>query len=196
LPPPASGLGESEVPLYSKLLGRATAYAATAHRDQLRKDPSTEVPYIHHSVMVGFILQRAGFDEEVVAAGILHDVLEDTSTTLSELTQRFGERIAFLVDSVSERDKSLPWENRKSDHLELLRKSSKESLAIAAADKIHNINTIIEALGRGVAIWQVFKRGRTQQLDLFAQYLNMFKDSWDHPLVNELETALSTLRAL
>lgn len=185
-----------EIPFYSALLSRATAFAAIAHRDQLRKDPTSEIPYIHHSVMVGFILQRAGFDEEVVAAGILHDVLEDTSTTPAELARRFGRRVAGLVGSVSEKDKTLSWEERKSDHVAQLRKSPKDSLAIATADKIHNINSIIEALGRGIAIWDVFKRGREQQIERFAQYLDMIRGRWTHPLVDELDASLSALKAI
>jgi (p)ppGpp synthase/HD superfamily hydrolase len=178
------------------LLSRATEFAAIAHRDQLRKDPGSDIPYIHHSVMVGFILQRAGFDEEVVAAGILHDVLEDTPTTQEELARRFGERVARLVDSVSEKDKTLSWERRKSDHIAQLRRAPKDSLAIATADKIHNINSICEALGRGIAIWDVFKRGREQQVERFGQYLEMIKGCWRHPLVNELEDSLANLKAM
>ena len=175
-------------------MSQAAEFAAIAHRDQLRKNPTSDIPYIHHSVMVGFILQRSGFDEEVVAAGILHDVLEDTPTTREELVRRFGRRVAKLVVSVSEKDKSLSWERRKSDHIAQLREAPKESLAIATADKIHNINSIIEALSRGIAIWDVFKRGREQQIERFGQYLEMIRDRWNHPLVNELEASLSTLK--
>jgi (p)ppGpp synthase/HD superfamily hydrolase len=181
---------------FSQLVNEAMAFAAVAHREQVRKNPKTRIPYIQHAAMVGFILQRAGFDEEVVAAGILHDVLEDTATTRTELRRRFGRRIAELVGSVSEKDKSLPWETRKALALQRLSRASEASLAIAAADKIHNIACITDALEGGVAIWEVFKRGREQQLARFSSFLELLQGSWTHPLVEELAEALERLKRL
>ena len=74
-------------PYLSELINRAAEFAAIAHREQIRKSPEARIPYIHHSVMVGLILQRAGFSDGVVAAGILHDVIEDTSVTEEILLQ-------------------------------------------------------------------------------------------------------------
>ena len=182
--------------LYSALIDDAMAFAAVAHREQMRKNPTVKIPYIQHAAMVGFILHTAGFDEEVVAAGILHDVLEDTATTRQDLEQRFGPRIAELVSSVSEQDKSLPWETRKALSLQRLSRAPEASLAIAAADKIHNINCIAGALEGGVPIWDVFKRGREQQMARFSRFLGFLQASWSHPLVEELSRALQRLKRL
>lgn len=181
---------------YSGLLDEAIAFAAAAHGDQLRKNPDRKIPYIQHVVMVGFILQRAGFEEEVAAAGILHDVLEDTPTSEEDLKGRFGRRIAELVISVSEKDKSLPWEARKNDYLLRLSGASKDSLAIAAADKLHNINSITSALSEGVAIWSVFKRGKEEQMRRFRKFHLFLRGCWSHPLVDELEAALRDLETM
>ena len=94
-----------------KWVDLAIKVAAEAHRDQLRKGSDT--PYIVHPLAVGMILRQAGFSEEVVAAGILHDVIEDTSVTYNEIREKFNGRIAELVKSCSEPDRSLPWEQRK-----------------------------------------------------------------------------------
>jgi len=182
--------------LYSALINDAMAFAAVAHREQLRKNPKVKIPYIQHAAMVGFILHTAGFDEEVVAAGILHDVLEDTSTTRQELERRFGSRITELVSSVSEQDKSLPWETRKTLSLKQLSRAPEGGLAIAAADKIHNINCIAGALEGGVAIWDVFKRGREHQMARFSRFLEFLQANWNHPLVEELEHTLERLKRL
>jgi (p)ppGpp synthase/HD superfamily hydrolase len=146
--------------------------------------------------MVGLILERAGFSEDVVAAGVLHDVLEDTRVTIEDLRAEFGQRVAELVNEVSEQDKSLPWEERKARYLEHLEGGSEEAKAITAADKIHNINSIILSLERGADIWNAFKRGREAQLDRFNRLLNTLKSCWSHPLLGELEEAIRNLQTL
>jgi (p)ppGpp synthase/HD superfamily hydrolase len=178
---------------YSALIDRAVEFAAIAHRDQLRKSPELEIPYIQHTVMVGLILQRAGYSEEVVAAGVLHDVLEDTEVSLVMLQEEFGPRVADLVNSVSEQDKSLPWEERKERYLRHLETAGDESKAITASDKIHNINSILVSLKRGADIWCVFKRGREAQLDRFRRLLKTLKSNWSSPLLLELEEVVERL---
>ena len=91
------------------LLDTAIEVAARAHRDQLRK--GTDVPYITHPYGVGLMLARAGYDEEVIAAGILHDTVEDTDVTPEQVRETFGARVADIVRGRSEQDKDLPWES-------------------------------------------------------------------------------------
>jgi (p)ppGpp synthase/HD superfamily hydrolase len=180
---------------FSKIVNHAVEYAAIAHREQLRKSPEAPIPYIHHSVMVGLILQKAGFPDHVVAAGILHDVLEDTPVAVEELRADFGREVADLVDEVSEQDKSLPWEQRKERYLDHIKTGTTEAKAIAAADKIHNINSILLSLERGADIWNAFKRGREAQLDRFKRLLATLKAGWNHALVDELEAVIRVLES-
>jgi (p)ppGpp synthase/HD superfamily hydrolase len=180
---------------YSKLVNQAVEYAAIAHREQLRKSPEAPIPYIQHSVMVGLILQRAGFADRVVAAGILHDVLEDTPVTIEELQRDFGPEVADLVNEVSEKDKSLSWERRKEEYLNHIRTGSDDAKAITAADKIHNINSILLSLERGADIWNAFKRGREAQLDRFNRLLSTLRAEWSHALLDELEAVIRTLES-
>ena len=145
---------------FSEVINRAVIFASQAHRNQKRKDPESYTPFIQHPVMVGLILQRAGFSDDVVAAGILHDVLEDTVHTKEELEKNFNKNIADIVDNVSEQDKSLSWAERKQRYLEHIRICPPEAKAVSAADKIHNIQSIIRSLKQGVDIWTVFKKGK------------------------------------
>lgn len=181
---------------FSKLVNLAVELAAIAHREQTRKSPEARIPYIHHSVMVGLILQKAGFSDSVVAAGILHDVLEDTQVTADELRRDFGVEVADLVNEVTEQDKSLSWEKRKEMYLEHLETGSDEAKAITTADKIHNINSIIVSLKRGADIWNAFKRGREAQLNRFNRLLKTLRAGWNHPLLDELEVALRVLESI
>src|SRR5687767_2914442 len=104
------------------LLKRALDQAAVWHQAHRRKYPGVEVPYMSHCAGVATILSRHGFDEEVVAAGALHDCMEDAGVTHDELVAAFGRVVADLVSMVSEKDKSLPWEERKSQYLDEFRK--------------------------------------------------------------------------
>ena len=70
------------------MVEKAIIFAAKAHKNQTRK--GTDIPYITHPFAVGMILQKAKCSEEVIAAGILHDTLEDTETTFKDLTEVFG----------------------------------------------------------------------------------------------------------
>lgn len=179
---------------YSSLIHRAIDYAARTHEGQYRKNPEASIPYISHCVMVGFILQRAGFDEEVVAAGILHDTCEDRGVQPDELEESFGPRVAALVRDVSEQDRSLPWEERKKRYLEHLRSAGGAAVAISVADKIHNIRSLLASLETGAEIWTKMKRGKHQQIERFEEIAEFLEDEFDHPLREEFLNALERLR--
>ena len=100
----------------------AIIFAAKAHNDQKRK--GTDIPYITHPFAVGMLLQKEKCSDEVIAAGILHDTLEDTETTFKDLTEEFGIQIANLVLAASENDKSLRWEIRKQHTIDMLKNAS------------------------------------------------------------------------
>ena len=84
------------------LIEKAYVYAKAAHKDQIRKDGK---PYISHPVSVALILANLGFNEDVVSAALLHDVVEDCGITLENLKNEFNINIAELVDCVSAIDK-------------------------------------------------------------------------------------------
>ena len=144
------------------MLDLAIEVAAKAHRGQVRK--GTDIPYISHPYAVGMMLARAGCQEEMIAAGVLHDTVEDTDLTLGYIRETFGEQVASIVEGCSERDKSASWETRKTHTLEYLRTAPWQVRVVACADKLHNLRTIAaEHEKLGEAVWSRFKRGRSEQ---------------------------------
>jgi (p)ppGpp synthase/HD superfamily hydrolase len=141
---------------------RAIEFAARAHSGHFRK--KTRIPYIVHPLGVAKILIEYDCAVDVVAAGILHDTVEDTPVTLEDLERAFGKRIAELVAAASEPDKSDTWDNRKGHTIGYLRTAPEEVLLIACADKLDNILSIREDCERlGEAVWRRFNRGRKKQ---------------------------------
>ena len=114
-------------------------FVKKAHKKQLRKYPEN-TPYYTHLFRVGNILSEYGFSDEVVKAGLLHDLVEDTDYELDYIKENFGYDIAKYVDFVSE-DKNLPWKERKLEYIRKLfsNESPVESIAISMADKIDNL---------------------------------------------------------
>jgi (p)ppGpp synthase/HD superfamily hydrolase len=121
----------------SALVADAYGLAADAHEGQRRKDDGT--PYITHPVAVAELLHDAGFDDDVVAAALLHDVVEDTEMGRDEIAERFGDRVAELVDALSEDDGIQDYEDRKREHREQVEESGRDAIAIYIADKLSNL---------------------------------------------------------
>jgi guanosine-3',5'-bis(diphosphate) 3'-pyrophosphohydrolase len=121
---------------------KALHFAADKHRDQRRKDVHAS-PYINHPIQVAQILAETGGveDIEVLMAAILHDTVEDTETTLSELEQVFGARVARIVGEVTD-DTGLPKAERKRLQIEHAREISGEGALVKIADKTANIQDI------------------------------------------------------
>jgi (p)ppGpp synthase/HD superfamily hydrolase len=177
------------------LLKRALDHAAVWHRDQRRKYPHADVPYMSHCAGVATILARHGFDEEVVAAGALHDVVEDAGVTVDQLRALFGPRVAELVWHVSEQDKSLPWEERKKRYLEHFIEKPWEAQAITLADKVDNFLSIVVCARDHGDPWAMFKRGRDAQLARFDALAAALGDLPPHPLIAEYHATLALVRA-
>jgi (p)ppGpp synthase/HD superfamily hydrolase len=178
------------------LLKRALDHASVWHREQKRKYPDVDVPYVSHVAGVAALLARHGFDDEVVAAGALHDVLEDCGVSHDELARLFGDRVASLVAAVSERDKSLPWEVRKQQYLEHFAGNPWDAQAIAIADKIDNFVSIVVCAAEHGDPWSMLKRGKDVQMERFEAFARAVAALPPHPLIRTFEAAFARLRAL
>ncbi|MGD2076846.1 MAG: HD domain-containing protein [Chloroflexota bacterium] len=145
------------------IVDRAIGFAARAHNGQQRK--TGDVPYIAHPMGVAMILQRMGCEPTVVAAGLLHDTVEDTSVTLDEIRLLFGDEVADIVAGCTELPKKKNrWETRKRHMIASLRDASLEVKLVAAADKYHNLShTLYTERTRGSSLWKRFGRGKEQQ---------------------------------
>ena len=129
--------------LLNPKIQKAIYIATHQHRNQERK--TSDLPYIVHPFSVAWILAEQTKDEDVVVAGLLHDVLEDTvGYSYSDIVRDFGERTAKIVNEVTE-IKALPWQERKEKYIEVFENSSQESLMVATADKIHNLASLHES---------------------------------------------------
>ena len=125
----------------------ALAFAAQAHRAVAQERKGTDFPYVVHPIRVAAILDQFEYDDNVIVAAFLHDTVEDTEVTADEITTTFGARVAQLVTSASEPDKSLSWKEHKRHTIdELEHESDSDVLALVAADKLDNIRSIADTL--------------------------------------------------
>ncbi len=124
----------------SQSIFHAIEFATKAHTGQFRK--GTKVPYIVHPLGVAKILIEAGCSESVVMAGILHDTVEDSSTSIDDIRRDFGEDVTRLVEGASEPNKSDTWENRKQHTVDTLETAPMDAVYVSLADKLNNIRDI------------------------------------------------------
>ncbi|MFA5185232.1 MAG: HD domain-containing protein [Patescibacteria group bacterium] len=148
---------------FPAIVMRALELAAHWHEGQVRKHPFELIPYIAHPAGVGFLLQKAGYEDDVVAAGILHDVLEDCGVKENELAAATSARIARLVSEVTE-PVIQEWKAKKQGFLVKLSTASDEALAIKCADHIYNLYSIIGASKASTDVWELFGAGREDKL--------------------------------
>ena len=132
----------------------AIEYATQKHMGQKRKGKN--IDYIVHPLQVMEILKQNGADEETLIVGVLHDVVEDTNTSLEEIENIFGRNIKNLVASESE-DKSKSYRERKKEHMDNLSKAEYKAKMVNCADKLSNISDIIDDYNKqGENLWRIF----------------------------------------
>jgi GTP diphosphokinase / guanosine-3',5'-bis(diphosphate) 3'-diphosphatase len=137
------------------LILKAFKFAASKHRDQRRKDKDAS-PYINHLIAVAETLWVVGGIREAatMAAGILHDVIEDTDTSPEELEREFGPEISAIVSELTD-DKELPKHVRKRLQIEHAAYLSTPARLVKIADKISNLDDIIHSPPAG---WSLERR--------------------------------------
>ncbi|MFO0984237.1 MAG: HD domain-containing protein [Planctomycetota bacterium] len=176
------------MPAFSARLELALRFAAEAHRDQVRKQ--TAIPYITHPFHVALLLERHGFDEETSIVALLHDVVEDARVPIEAIEQAFGRGVADAVAALTEPEKNIPWETRKRRYLEQIARGPQRALAVAAADKLHNLRTIALDLQAGEDVFARFSRGAAVSIAYYREFVSLVRSCLDHPLVSELAAAL------
>jgi (p)ppGpp synthase/HD superfamily hydrolase len=164
--------------LRTPLLAGALAFAASAHHGP-RREGDTD---IDHPIAVARLLDEAGFDEDVVAAALLHDVVEDTRTSVGEIRDRFGEPVAELVATMTENGDIESYAERKAEHRRRIRREGDGAAAIYAADKLATARTLE---GERVA---------APRLDHYRRTLAELRRARpDLPFLGELDDALNKL---
>lgn len=150
-------LSESQLPLFE----RAVVFAAAAHCGATRK--GSRIPYLSHPVEAAAIVSELTDDQELIAAAVLHDVVEDTEVTIQEISDGFGERVASYVSGESEnKRRELPPENtwllRKEETITFLKeRADRNAKILALADKLSNLRSIARDVDRiGDQLWERF----------------------------------------
>ena len=172
-------------------MNTAKLFAIDAHEGQRRKSDK-EKPMVIHPINVANILNEYGFDENVVAAGYLHDTVEDTSVTLDDIKAKFGDDIASLVEGASEPDKSLSWEERKQHTIDTIKTLDLRHKAVICADKISNLEDLrILFEIKGEYDFSAFKRGFEDQKWYYTEvYKSLIDGEENHPMFERLKELL------
>ncbi len=184
--------------VFSEQMEKAIALAAQAHEGQYRRNQNIvpSIPYSSHCYNVGFMLFRMGYGEDIVIAGILHDIVEDTSITLDFIEEQFGKGVAAIVEMVTD-EPDLAFKERKTQQFEMIRNAPEGVKAIKAADSLHNMYSRVFALRRGENIWQNIPDQRKEEsLWGYHESLKALRTGWDHEILDELESYLNELESL
>lgn len=179
----------------TNLVIAAASIAAFAHHDQKRKVDNT--PYIFHPMAVAQKLACAGVSEEtVIAAALVHDVLEDTEYSEEKLQEELGEEVVKIVKTLSSNN-SLGWDEKKKKYAQNVKKGSNSVKMVALADRIIDIENILEAYKKqGAAVWSRFNAPRAKKIRFEEKMLKIFKETLDDPLVADYEILIEKEKSL
>jgi (p)ppGpp synthase/HD superfamily hydrolase len=174
----------------SPLTRDALAFADERHAGQFRD--LDDLPFITHPVEVACLLHEAGYPDEVVAAGVLHDVLEDTDAERGDLERRFGSEVAALVGALTD-DPSIedPAERKAALRLQVAR-AGERAAAIFAADKVSKARELRVRRNRGMPA-----EDGAARMEHYEESLEMLAELIPgHALVERLHEELDALRAV
>ena len=147
-------------PLNTDLLDRAILFAVKAHSGTERRGKG--FPYIVHPMEAVEIVSTMTSDPELLAAAALHDTVEDTGVTISQIREEVGDRIASIVDAESDkgvdgRSEEDSWHDRKKGAIERLAKASLDTKIVALGDKLSNMRAIARDYSvKGDELWKIF----------------------------------------
>jgi (p)ppGpp synthase/HD superfamily hydrolase len=179
---------------FSARIERAINACITAHHGQRRKGDAT-LHYSVHPIHMALILARVGVSDTVIEGALLHDTVEDCEDwTLERVREEFGEAVAEVVDHLTEEKRDangdeLPWEVRKRAAVEQIRQMPWEAAAVKAADKLHNMNSLVEQLEAAedpAAVWRGFKGGAEGTLRVAREVLAALQAREGEPVPSRL----------
>jgi (p)ppGpp synthase/HD superfamily hydrolase len=180
----------------------AMAYAHQVHQGQRRK--GSGIPYIAHVLGVAALALEYGANEDEAIGALLHDAAEDGGgeATLAEIRARFGDAVGDIVlgcsDSlVEDPEDKLPWAERKENYLAHLEKANGSVCLVSAADKLHNVRSIIrDYKEHGDEVWQRFQGRRDGTLWYYETVAHTLLRRVHSPLTRDLQEAVDDLLRL
>lgn len=181
------------------LLDHAIIFATKAHSGTTRK--GTNVPYIVHPIEAAAIVSSMTDDEEVIAAAVLHDVLEDTEATEDDLYARFGRRITELVINESENKRrtlpaALTWKTRKQETITFLEtEADRDAKMLALADKLSNLRAIYrDVCIIGDKVWERFnEKDKKMHGWMYRSIAEALRELSEHPVWQEYDRLVRTV---
>ncbi|HVD37730.1 MAG TPA: HD domain-containing protein [Solirubrobacterales bacterium] len=180
----------------SPLVRNALEQARRDHEGQVRNG-SGGMPYVKHPIAVAALLDERGYRDEVLAAALLHDVVEDSDTGLDELREKFGEEVAGMVGALTDDGSIEEYRQRKAEHRERVAAAGEEALAIYGADKLTNTRTLRDAYAEeGNAVREEFKVPLELKTEIWEADLALLREKAPElPFLDDLEAELTRLRA-
>lgn len=177
-------------------------YAHQVHQNQRRK--GTGIPYIAHILGVAALAIEYGATEDEAIGALLHDAAEDGGgeATLAEIRARFGDAVADIVlgcsDSlVEDPEDKLPWRERKENYLAHLENASASVCLVSAADKLHNVRSIMrDYREHGEDIWERFQGRRDGTLWYYETVADTLLRRYRTQLTRDLQDDVDALFAL
>ncbi len=189
---------EATFPSFSRdlpLTAEAVRFAREWHEGQQRA--SDDAPFVIHPLEVGVLLHNAGAPDEVVAAGVLHDVIEDTSVSLPEIGRRFGPRVQQLVGAVTDDETIEDKDARKEASRRKVQAAGHDAAMIFAADKVSKVRELRTRITNARHAGEPPPKDAQRKLAQYDAGLGMLEHVLPgHPLVGQLRFELEALRAL
>jgi (p)ppGpp synthase/HD superfamily hydrolase len=181
----------------SPLVRAALEKARSDHAGQIRNG-SGGMPYVEHPISVAALLEEQGHRDEVLAAALLHDVVEESGTTVEELRELFGDEVAGMVGALTDDESIESYRQRKAEHRERVAAAGPEALAIYGADKLTNIRLLRRTYAeKGEAIQDEFKVPIDLKAEIWEADLELLREKAPElPFLDSLEEELSGFRSL
>jgi (p)ppGpp synthase/HD superfamily hydrolase len=154
---------------------------------------SDEAPFILHPLEVASLLHNTGHPDAVVAAGLLHDTVEDTNAVKQDIADRFGEEVADVVQALTENPRIDTFVDRKAALRAQVADFGDGAVAVYAADKVAKVRELRAHATRDATVLE----SSGEHMKHYAESLLMLEETRpDHPLVRQLRFELEVLRAL
>ncbi|HMA78962.1 MAG TPA: HD domain-containing protein [Candidatus Paceibacterota bacterium] len=177
--------------MYSYQIEKAVQAAAALHHNQYRKGP-VPIPYVTHVFSVFLLVQDYTPHEDTATAALLHDTLEDTDYTEAALREDFSDAVANIVLAVSEDTSINDWVARKKEYVRSVAEGGEAALIISAADKIHNMRSMIEQYHDDVPGYlEAFSRYATDGLVFLENLQSILTEQLDNAIVAEFQHVYS-----
>jgi (p)ppGpp synthase/HD superfamily hydrolase len=184
---------------------QALSYAYELHKDQIRKGGSN-TPYLSHLMAVSALAMQYEATEDEAIAALLHDAVEDQGgqKTLEIIRQQFGDHVAHIVQSCSDREgePKPPWQERKEKYLKHLAKTGESSLLVSCCDKLHNATDCLRTYRvKGADLWSVFNATEEQTRWYYGEIARVIQKRRNEypritPLIDDVVRTIDELLAL